>query len=160
LRQCSSDDALIDIGGGHVSDFEGYSLSYIPLRWMIKEAIKAKVQILFDPEKLNQYFISAPTYEDNDIDDFGEPVSPFGHDNDAIYYTGTEGNTSFAAELRRDDVKAPIHDSLLKFPPYWWVVEFIPIFERKQAQNDEWILTPQCVPIHSWPLANARVGRS
>ncbi|KAK0485468.1 hypothetical protein EDD18DRAFT_1026076, partial [Armillaria luteobubalina] len=40
------------VGGGSVQNSTRYSLSRIPLRWMVRECFKAETGILFDSERL------------------------------------------------------------------------------------------------------------
>lgn len=43
-----------DVGGGSVLDSETYSLANISLRWMVREALKARCGILFNKERLDE----------------------------------------------------------------------------------------------------------
>ncbi|KAK0202259.1 hypothetical protein DFS33DRAFT_1353759 [Desarmillaria ectypa] len=50
-----------DVGGGSVRNSTRYSLSRIPLRWMIRECFKAETGIMFDSERLREIGLDPAT---------------------------------------------------------------------------------------------------
>ena len=102
------------------------------------------MHIHFDEAKLNRFLITIPRHCHPSLSSNRDSTS-YQHD-DACYYLGAHSNPDAIASLRQDDVRAPIHSSLAK-SPLWWLLEFFPIIERKQAADGKWNLRPQCVPI-------------
>lgn len=114
-----------DVGGGAVSDLAKHDLSWIPLRWMIKEAIKSESNILFSDEKLETYDMFKAGPKADDIRFYRDPT--------------TGGPVDDIPESRKDDVAAPTHANLKLG---WWPLEFLPFLENKQAQAGRWNLEP------------------
>jgi hypothetical protein len=53
----------LDVGGGLVQDMEEYALSNIPLRWMMREIVKAECHIRFDEAAVEEWNIPIATIE-------------------------------------------------------------------------------------------------
>lgn len=80
-----------------LSDFKPRSLSAIPLRWMMKEAIKSGGGILFDSERARSHRFTVPKNYGN---------VPHGFD-DAQFYFGVEAEECGIARYRELDVQSP-----------------------------------------------------
>lgn len=142
---------LADVGGGHHSDFDTASASYIPLRWMIKEAL-LHTSIIFKAKDLAYYGLVLPT-------DVSSPKTTIKPRSDAEVAAGYYDNTSNAAGVPRSrakDVQAPLHDTL-HATPMWWLLELLPILERKQARNGEWIWNVRYVSVSSLFFSQAHL---
>lgn len=116
---------FVDVGGGNTPNGRPHALSYIPLRWMIKEALKSSVPILFKPSELAHYGLTLPPTDPVTGQAQGHP--------DARYYVGTEGRLENISTTREGDVMAPRHD-LLRRPSGipWWLLEVLPVVEYRQ----------------------------
>lgn len=77
-----------DVGGGEVGAGTPSALSYIPLRWMVREAVE-HTDIIFSERWLNTYRVRRPTsekelakyIEKEKADALSESHSAFGWDN-------------------------------------------------------------------------------
>lgn len=83
--------------GSDPSDFEPRSLSAIPLRWMMKEAIKSGGGILFDSERARRHRFAIPENHDNFPPDF----------DDTRFYLGAGAEAGGVAKHREPDVQSP-----------------------------------------------------
>lgn len=137
--------AGIDVGGGHRSDFDEHSASYIPLRWMIKEAIEANTKLVWKEDQLLKIGIKLPRSSTAGRTHAQIAAEYYVTPNQKEPINPTLPKDMLNAELaktRAGDVKETLSDSLLEFNPLWWILEFMPIVERKQAAKDAWKLKP------------------
>ncbi|KAF6748476.1 hypothetical protein DFP72DRAFT_916052 [Ephemerocybe angulata] len=101
-----------DVGGGSVSNATQNSLSYISLRWMVRQAASAGCGIKFDPEALARANIELGN------GDVPEELS----------------------EMDKADALEPIQDYLKK-KPLWWALELMPMTYVWQDREGEWHCT-------------------
>ncbi|KAF9515851.1 hypothetical protein BS47DRAFT_723721 [Hydnum rufescens UP504] len=132
-----------DVGGGNVSDFMKVDgqiqprsmLSNIPLRWMIKEIILADAGIIFHPSAMSRFGIDHATLVNEAKEKHkGATIPP------ASPPVQTKSNV--------EDFKAPIHDELsmprlglIVMWLLWWLLEFLPVPDFNQDQNNRWGFT-------------------
>ncbi|PBK90885.1 hypothetical protein ARMGADRAFT_1014186 [Armillaria gallica] len=149
-----------DVGGGSVKNWTRYSLSRIPLRWMIRECFKAGTGIMFDSQRLRLIGIDPATLYPSVM-----PRPPALSVVSAVIPTGEtktpllqriismfrrQGQT-FAQEASIEDppigteeeeelrdALSPIHDQL-KLSKSWWILELIPLEFRQQLGNGKWV---------------------
>ncbi|KDR69939.1 hypothetical protein GALMADRAFT_160118 [Galerina marginata CBS 339.88] len=72
--------AHADVGGGSHHNAEENSLSFIPLRWMIKESLISKTDILFDPDALLSFGFDFHALRDG-LSGYGPTLQQFGFSN-------------------------------------------------------------------------------
>ncbi|KAG8754368.1 hypothetical protein FRC12_011207 [Ceratobasidium sp. 428] len=114
-----------DVGGGEELNTAKYSLSNIPLRWMVRQIILAQCGIQFNQNALKEMDIPLPTLS-------------FGRSNlDAVFhYEPDVAAVKEAKEREQQDALAKIHDALKN--PLWWSLEFFPIVHSYQDENGKW----------------------
>ena len=132
-----------DVGGGSHPDEEPTSLSYIPLRWMIKECYLAKTGLKFDVDALTEIGLNSTKLEENpeDIDageHGGQPTTPQvaqDQENPAPQITS---ETHIQWKKDTVDAVAIIYDQLtLVF--FWWFLEIIPMLTLRHTKNGLWL---------------------
>ncbi|PBK63035.1 hypothetical protein ARMSODRAFT_1088822 [Armillaria solidipes] len=156
-----------DIGGGSVKNSMRYSLSRIPLRWMIRECFKAETGIMFDSERLREIGLDpAALYP------FVMPRPPALSVGSAMIPTGrtrtpllkriisklrhhplpvSDESRTFAQEVSTEcppigteeeeefrDALSLVNDQL-KLSKSWWILELIPLEFRQQMENGKWV---------------------
>ncbi|KAK0484101.1 hypothetical protein EDD18DRAFT_1361944 [Armillaria luteobubalina] len=151
-----------DVGGGSVQNSTRYSLSRIPLRWMVRECFKAETGIMFDSERLRLIGLDPATLYPpvaprppavsvaSLVIPKGErkppllqrvlsmfrrhppPVSDAQESSIEDPPIGTEEEE----ELR--DALSLIYDQL-NISKSWWILELIPLEFRQQLGNGEWL---------------------
>jgi len=155
-----------DVGGGSHNNRYKDSLSYIPLRWMIKECYLAQTGILFDHEYLKQLGFDllglAHTLENKGLDvvalgfdiktlESEEAKKHSYKENSSPHITRpaqTRSKPSVMAALphvhnallyvgARKDAFAKIWDQLV-ITKGWWVLEVIPMLTTHQMENGDW----------------------
>ncbi|PBK90899.1 hypothetical protein ARMGADRAFT_994888 [Armillaria gallica] len=156
-----------DVGGGSVKNSTRYSLSRIPLRWMIRECFKVETGIMFDSQRLRQIGIDPATLYPSLM-----PRPPALSVGSSLITTGEtqmpllkriiskfwnhplpasdEGQT-LAEEVSIEDPpigteeQEELRDALsliydqLKILKAWWILELIPLEFRQQLGNGEWV---------------------
>lgn len=136
---------LIDVGGGNTEDDAPNSLSYIPLRWMIKEILEANTGIIFkdDPRLAKLGIILHPDSKQNAAhphsggDELYTPIPP-STSADALITHGDDVVQSpyLVPNADEADVLESINDELVH--PMWWLLEFYPFLRSKQDKDDVW----------------------
>ncbi|KAK0445919.1 hypothetical protein EV421DRAFT_1734551 [Armillaria borealis] len=153
----------IDVGGGSVKDSTRYSLSRIPLRWMIRECFKAETGIMFDSERLREIGLDPAT-----LYPFVTARPPALSVGSAMIPTGrrktlllkrlvsklrrhplpvSDEGQPFAQEASIEDPpigteeEEELRDALslmydqLKLSKSWWILELVPLEFRQQVEN-------------------------
>jgi len=133
-----------DIGGGSTPDSADCSLANIPLRWMVREVMKAQCGIVFDetafsrlkiPSDLTSFFGGYTRGQETLPHDFFSPMdTPFSEreSND------TQGSNS-SSELDAKDALQPIHDQLVE-APVWWLLEVVPTnYTYQSSKTNQWV---------------------
>lgn len=114
-----------DVGGGEELNTEKYSLSNIPLRWMVRQIILSQCGIQFDGNALKDMNMPLPTLS------FGKT------DPTANYSSAADAAVIKEAQEREErDALAPIHDALRN--PLWWPLEFFPLIHSYQDEEGKW----------------------
>ncbi|PBK63020.1 hypothetical protein ARMSODRAFT_894919 [Armillaria solidipes] len=152
-----------DVGGGSVKDSTRYSLSRIPLRWMIRECFKAETGIMFDSERLREIGLDPAT-----LYPFVMPRPPALSVGSAMIPTGrrktlllkrlvsklrrhplpvSDEGQPFAQEVSIEcppigtEEEEELRDALslmydqLKLSKSWWILELVPLEFRQQVEN-------------------------
>ncbi|KAG6914652.1 hypothetical protein DXG01_016110 [Tephrocybe rancida] len=157
-----------DVGGGSHSNKVQESLSYIPLRWMIKECLLAGTNILFDMQYLRLIGINISKLADElkakglDIDALGFTPDVLnkkarGASSSGVLAThkntqqGTSGGPTavhlpHAPHLShaltglktRADIAANIFDQLV-LAKSWWGLEVLPMLATYQKEDGNWV---------------------
>jgi len=132
--------------GGSVADDCRYSLSDIPLRWMVKQVVLSQCGILFDHAALRRADIDISHIIFSDprqptVGDFWKkgpqisksPSTASGAEN------GDHTSGNGVAELwpTDRDVLADRHDEL-KLRKAWWILEMLPMKYAWQEANGKW----------------------
>ncbi|KAK0243677.1 hypothetical protein EDD85DRAFT_945002 [Armillaria nabsnona] len=156
-----------DVGGGSVKDSTHYSLSRIPLRWMIRECFKAETGIMFDSERLRDIGLDPAT-----LYPFVMPRPPALSMESAMIPTGrkktpllkrilsklrqhplpvSDESQTFAQEVSIEgspigtEEEEELRDALslmydqLKLSKSWWILELVPLEFRQQVENGKWV---------------------
>ncbi|KAK0221349.1 hypothetical protein IW262DRAFT_1272039 [Armillaria fumosa] len=156
-----------DIGGGSVKDSTRYSLSRIPLRWMIRECFKAETGIIFDSERLRElgldpatlYPCVMPRPPALSVGSAMIPtgrrktpllkriVSKFRHrsllgsgEGETVAHETSIEDPLIGTEEEEElrDALSPMYDQL-KLSKLWWILELIPLEFRQQTGNGKWV---------------------
>lgn len=157
----------MDVGGGSHEVTRSQSLSFIPLRWMIKECILCETGILFDLDYLR-----------DDLNfDFDELLEEIEHEVDKqeqlvirgyeelVMYRDKQSEQAEEAEgdvdktpvqereteleprsFRRHaaDILDNIFDQLVIFWWFWWLLEMIPMLYTCQDTKGNWVRRRMC----------------
>jgi hypothetical protein len=131
----------VDVGGGSVKNDTPYSLSRIPLRWMIRECFRANTEIQFYRESLKRLGLDPDTLLDL-CQPASTPSSAGVAKAEAVTHVAepTDGTlvasdpTEESEEL--EDVRTQTHDEL-KRAKLWWIFELLPMRFHEQIQNDD-----------------------
>ncbi|KAF8064175.1 hypothetical protein FPV67DRAFT_1420072 [Lyophyllum atratum] len=155
-----------DVGGGSHNNKIQESLSYIPLRWMIKECLLTGTGILFDLQYLRYLGINVQTLAD-ELKDKGLDLEALGFTSDVLEqesktgperptilapHTSTQHTLSQPNHLRharhlshaisglraRADIAAKIFDQLVEARA-WWGLEILPMLATYQKADGEWV---------------------
>ncbi|KAK0237401.1 hypothetical protein EDD85DRAFT_830042 [Armillaria nabsnona] len=155
-----------DVGGGSVENSTRYSLSRIPLRWMIRECFKAETGIMFDSGRLRQIGIDPatlypsvmprppalsvgsapiPTAQTQTpllktiISKFWHHPLPVSDEDQTFAQEASVEDPQIGTEEEEElrDALSPIHDQL-KLSKSWWILELIPLKFRQQLGNGKW----------------------
>ena len=121
--------AHADIGGGSHHNRLRNSLSFLPLRWMIREVEDAKCGIVFDEKRKEDYMREAL------------PISESPHAQDAVSAQGAaNGHSAQSHTLPRyaADVFATLYDQLV-LAWIWWLLEAFPLLTTYQTMDGDWI---------------------
>jgi len=133
-----------DVGGGAHTTKRNQSLSFIPLRWMIKECILAKTGIQFDMDYLRDAL-------DFDFDDLmtemrgkDMQIADLGEAYEKIEYYAQESREEKTErwEVIRNDIKYYVHESIfdqLVLVWFWWILEFLQLSSTYQDPQGNWI---------------------
>lgn len=159
---------MSDVGGGLAEDTEEYALANIPLRWMLREIVKAQCGVHFDKTALKLWHIPISTiigpvlvtreasdstiYEDESE---GQEETP---DNcRASSATEREANASTSGSIyRRKAARTPSQSSYsaesldakdavqkmgdaLARNIFWWILEFVPTYHEWQNDQGQWV---------------------
>jgi hypothetical protein len=129
-----------DIGGGsHHGRFQ-HSLSYIPFRWMIREAQKTGCGILFDEKHLeSNYIVDARKRPDY----VGLSKAS---EKDSQKINVGKRKISAKNQPRFGDVTAPTYDQLSNVKA-WWALELLPLLATYQTMNGNWVTERRLVLI-------------
>ncbi|SJK99185.1 uncharacterized protein ARMOST_02475 [Armillaria ostoyae] len=156
-----------DVGGGSVKNSTRYSLSRIPLRWMIRECFKAGTGIMFDSERLSLIGIDPatlypsvmprppalsavsaviPTVETKTpllqriISMFRHHPLPASDEGQTFPQEASIEDPPIGTEEEEElrDALSPIYDQL-ELSKSWWILELIPLEFRQQLGNGEWV---------------------
>ncbi|KAF8326159.1 hypothetical protein F5887DRAFT_1139000 [Amanita rubescens] len=150
-----------DVGGGSHPTSRSRSLSYVSLRWMIKECILAKTGIQFDMDYLR---------DDLDFDfdnlekemanknitpeDLGEAYKEIGkyaadsraHAQETELSTSANANSTVTSETALGrigrhirDIFDDVFDQLIMKWWFWWILEIIPMLTTYQDLEGNWI---------------------
>jgi hypothetical protein len=160
---------VLDIGGGLAKDTEEYGLSNIPLRWMMREIVKARCHIYFDETALELWNIPSTTIVQVPMTREPSDSTLRGDETDLalgkeipdkdLALTGEEANasTSASASIARHTSALPptahvdIRDNLdvvdavqemsnaFQKNPFWWILEILPTHQEWQNEVDEWV---------------------
>ncbi|KAG6830532.1 hypothetical protein H0H92_000204 [Tricholoma furcatifolium] len=156
-----------DVGGGSHDNKVQESLSYIPLRWMIKECLLGGTNILFDMKYLKTIGINLPKLA-GELKAKGLPTEALGFTPEVLNEktpastipgiltphknTQQSGLTDNKVHLphaphlsraltrlkTRADIAADIFDQLV-LAKAWWVLEAIPMLATYQKEDGTWI---------------------
>ena len=150
-------------------DTEVNALSNIPLRWMMREIVKARCDILFDETALELWNIPTATIDQVTRtrkpslvtlrDDESERV--LGQEildkrrvlsaEEAIASTSASRIRSNGAQPEPPPTPINIHAALdvvdavqemgnaFRRNPFWWMLEFVPTYREWQNDQDEWV---------------------
>lgn len=149
-----------DVGGGSIANSIAPSLANASLIWMVNEVIESDAGIIFRksafkhiPEvfavigprlRMMTRQASIPVITTTDFATspqlFSTPSSqplllseahnPMNHDE--------AGNGALAAQqVQEQNAAAPMYDQLIA-NPFWWILEFIPMWEYKQDSSGHW----------------------
>ncbi|KAJ7202267.1 hypothetical protein GGX14DRAFT_654041 [Mycena pura] len=138
-----------DVGGGSVDNET--SLGRIPLRWMIRECFKTNSGIMFDcdglrsigldPDSLYPFVKPRPPalpLGDRRI----KPIPPKSlrkaPDDSKAAAAAAAKNPATEEELDREDALCPVYDQL-RLAWFWWILEFLPLKQRYQRGDNEWM---------------------
>ncbi|KAF8064899.1 hypothetical protein FPV67DRAFT_1500640 [Lyophyllum atratum] len=130
-----------DVGGGSHSNKEQASLSYIPLRWMIKECLFAGTGILFDPQYLVSFGINlrnlAAGLREKGFSD--SDLAALNFSQDVLRRTQDNRPDISHAPQAQADVSAKIYDQL-SLGKGWWILELLPTtFGTYQRFDGAWV---------------------
>ena len=159
---------MLDVGGGLAKDTQANALSNIPLRWMMREIVKARCDVLFDETALELWNI--PTATIDQVTRTREPsfATLHGHESELtlgqdmldkrrlsageeIASMSTSTNRSNGAQPEPPSTPVNIHAALdvvdavqdmgnaLSRNPFWWILEFVPTYREWQNDRDEWV---------------------
>ncbi|KAH9178543.1 hypothetical protein EDB89DRAFT_954272 [Lactarius sanguifluus] len=123
-----------DVGGG-VKGNEENALSDIPLRWMVREIVRAGVKVIFDENALEDLRIPVSMIVSQPTTDDPQPQHP--EKGDGYGDQSLPNDDPLDAE-DVEDVKTKINDQLVKVPA-WKLLEYIPItvsLDRQERQAD------------------------
>jgi len=149
-----------DVGGGSVKNGTRYNLARIPLRWMIRQCFLADTGIRFHSSLLSGVGIDHttlyPVVKPRPNPVLEPPVSPAslddsvekGHERLAtdisvqtlVNPEAAPTNDPFISEEIEDllDSRAKKYDQLT-IKRGWWVVEYLPLKQRYQKPDNEWV---------------------
>ncbi|KAM6494616.1 Uncharacterized alpha/beta hydrolase domain (DUF2235) domain containing protein [Amanita muscaria] len=150
-----------DVGGGSHDVKRSSSLSFIPLRWMIKECILSEIGIMFDLEYLQDDLdfdfdglikeIGGDTGKQNRIIQYnGLKACRDAQVKERVSYHGTKDTTNDTEDGPRPlliqrlhrharDIFDDIFDQLVIFWYFWWMLEMIPMLYAYQDYHGNWI---------------------
>jgi len=142
------------VGGGSHPTSRPSSLSFVPLRWMIKECILCKTGIQFDleylQEELNFDFelllkdMKKKNIKIKDLGDGYEELEKYVSEND-LHHPTNKPNMFHGPETLRQRLRRHAHDILdeifdqLILVWFWWFLEIIPMLYTYQDQQGDWI---------------------
>ena len=144
-----------DVGGGAVKNTDPHSPGDISLRWMIKQVVLSKCEIMFDNDALKRADINistlvldAPTRQDVRAESEVEPgpalptlltSSSPGEDGNGEHMTrkGKDRDVEKQPWPRKRGVLADAHDQL-KIQPMWWFLEILPMKFTWQGADGAW----------------------
>lgn len=112
-----------DIGGGSHNNGKSSSLSYIPLRWMIKECLLSRTGILFDHKRLTSlgFDLGGLTQELKkhglEPSDHGLPLIPESRNHPIAPQTHTEDYTSPTSHRKLDIMRERLHSGYFPLLP-------------------------------------------
>lgn len=121
--------AHADIGGGSHHNRLRNSLSYIPLRWMIREVEEAKCGILFDAERKEDYMRETLSTSD----------SPPAHEAGSALVANGHSVQSRTVPQYAADVFALLYDQLVINWWFWWLLEVLPLLTTIQTMDGDWV---------------------
>ncbi|KAK0221275.1 hypothetical protein IW262DRAFT_1296008 [Armillaria fumosa] len=156
-----------DVGGGSVQNSTRYSLSRIPLRWMVRECFKAKTGIMFDADHLRLIGLDPATlypsviprppalsvgssvistgrtkasFSERIISMFRRRPFPVSDEGQAIVQEISIEDPPIGTEEEEElrDALSLIYDQL-NISKSWWILELIPLEFRQQLGNGEWL---------------------
>ncbi|KAF8630027.1 hypothetical protein AX15_003142 [Amanita polypyramis BW_CC] len=144
-----------DVGGGSHSTRRNQSLSYIPLRWMIKECILAGTGILFDMEYLKesldfdfQGLLKEAKDKGMNAEDLGEAYkgieeyalkAPRHKQSEKPATNGSILEQPHSTRRHFQDIIDVIFDQLTLVWYFWWLLELIPMLFTFQDPQGNWI---------------------
>jgi uncharacterized protein (DUF2235 family) len=143
-----------DVGGGSHPTDRLSSLSFVPLRWMIKECILCKTGIQFDLDYLQEVLdfdferlLEDMKEKDIKIKDLGEgyaDLQKYVSEND-LHHPANKSIIFHEHQTLRQrfrshasDILDDIFDQLI-LVWFWWVLEIIPMLYTYQNQQGDWI---------------------
>ncbi|KAF8326176.1 hypothetical protein F5887DRAFT_233355, partial [Amanita rubescens] len=127
-----------DVGGGVRSPARDTGLSFISLRWMIKECILEKTGIEFDMEYLKNDLdfdiedLLKEMFERGNYDECYEMIEKCGWDKDKQEIS--------RLNVEKDNFAYPIRDELSRSWYLWGVFEFFPMMTTYQDSQGDWFL--------------------
>ncbi|KAF8723155.1 hypothetical protein AX14_009515 [Amanita brunnescens Koide BX004] len=150
-----------DVGGGSHTTKRNHSLSFIPLRWMIKECILTKTGIQFDMEYLRDSLdfdfhelVTEMEEKDMKIEDLGQAYQGIENYAQESFEQAQERQerAKAKAETQSDSPQTHVHgfrhyihdvidtifDQLL-LVWFWWILEFLPMLSTYQDLQGNWI---------------------
>ncbi|KZS86926.1 hypothetical protein SISNIDRAFT_491486 [Sistotremastrum niveocremeum HHB9708] len=110
-----------DVGGGSTPNETPFTLAQVPLRWMVRECFRSNTGILFDIDALLEIGLEPENLFPEVIVPRPMPTSKLGYDFD---------HPDLASAL------SPMFDQLA-IRPLWWILEFLPVKDRKQRAKDK-----------------------
>ncbi|KAK0193172.1 hypothetical protein F5146DRAFT_1137047 [Armillaria mellea] len=156
-----------DVGGGSVQNSTRYSLSRIPLRWMIRECFKAETGIMFNSERLRLIGLEPETLYpavlprppalsvDSSAIPTGQTKSPLSQRILSMFLRqppqASDDGQVFAQDASIEDQmigteeEEEFRDALsliydqLNISKSWWILELIPLEFRQQLGNGKWL---------------------
>ena len=142
-----------DVGGGSVQNEERHSLARIPLRWMIRECFRTGTGIRFHSSLLKTVGLNPetlfPIVQERPPAIYHSPksttaISPTHSRNDTEASAKTltnEGAVEAALTEDEEDVRDALCSKFdqLKIVKSWWILEFLPLTQRYQTDDDEWV---------------------
>ncbi|KAF8623792.1 hypothetical protein AX17_007295 [Amanita inopinata Kibby_2008] len=148
-----------DVGGGSHPTTHTRSVSYIPLRWMIKECIIARTGIQFDMDYLSNFLGFNFKELAEEMKAKGIPATDLGYESyadiakldssDEAHHLESEQSPQTKVVTRAEtrghhlrrhvrDVCAQIFDQLV-IVWFWWILEVIPMLYTYQTPSGNWV---------------------